>query len=188
MRRSRVIGLTGGFGTGKSTVAGMFRKLGAKVIDCDKIGHAILKNDKVIRQRLKKEFGTITRAGLAQQVFSSKPKLKKLNRIMHPAIIKEVKTRLRSIKSGLAVIDAPLLIEAGLDKIIDYLVVVRANRAAQFKRAGQKTKLTTEEIKLRISAQLTLSKKLEQADFIINNATTRNYTAKQVKKIMESLA
>jgi len=188
MKRSKIIGLTGGFGTGKSTVAGMFRKLGAKVIDCDRIGHAILKNNKIIRQRLRKEFGTLTRSGLGKIVFSSPQKLKKLNRIMHPAIIKEVKNRLRSIKSGLAVIDAPLLIEAGLDKIIDYLVVVRANRAAQFKRAGQKTKLTKKEIKLRISAQLSLSKKLEQADFVIDNSKTKTNTKKQVKRIMESLA
>jgi dephospho-CoA kinase len=122
-RRSsvKVIGLTGGFGTGKSYAAGVFKSMGARVIDADKLAHDALKKSSGTYRKIKAAFGqyaldksgNIDRKKLARAVFSDEKLLKKLNAIIHPGVIRAIKANIRnSQKNEVVVLDAPLLIEA----------------------------------------------------------------------------
>ncbi len=194
-----IIGVTGGFGTGKTTVSRLFRKLGAALIDADEIGHLILKKGTPVYKRVIETFGPliiaksgeIDRTELGKKVFSDKRALKKLGCITHPTIIREINLSVRSlIKSGKApviVIDAPLLIESGLHKIVDYVVVVTTSNQTQLKRIRQKTGLGKREAAKRIRCQIPLRRKAAMADFIIDNEASKRRLKETVKKIWREI-
>ena len=170
-----IIGITGGYGSGKSSVAGEFARLGAKVIDADRIVHGLI--------------DAPTRRDLAKVVFKRKRYLELLCRIIHPLVIKEIKKQLKrdAHKKMIIVIDAPLLIESGLSSIVDKLIVVKTKKETQIKRAIKSSGLKRKEVLRRIGFQLPLSKKIKLADFVIDNEATFKETRKQVKDIWERL-
>ncbi len=170
-----VIGITGSFGAGKTTVAKMFKRLGAEIIDCDRIVHSLI--DRKMRLQLSKF------------VFNHKVYLDRLNRIIHPVVIKMVKEKIKSLKEKdtPVIIDAPLLIETGLDRICDAIICVKTNLNTQISRVMKKTNLSREDILKRIRCQLPLNKKLKRTDFIIDNNKTLIQTKKQVEKIWERM-
>ena len=195
-----IIGITGGFGTGKSTVARMFASCGVKIIDADRIVHELLNTNNKVSKKIiqtfkdvasKKGSDKIDRKKLGKTVFQDPSTLRKLCKIIHPEVIKKIKKRLmqlnKSSKTKMIAIDAPLLIEAGLLNLIDRLVVVKANRNNQIKRIKRKMRLKEVEIIKRIKAQLPLSKKLKFADYVIDNNKSLIFTRKQVGKIYNSL-
>jgi dephospho-CoA kinase len=144
-------------GCGKSTVAGMFEELGARVIDVDRIGHEVLK-DRSVKEELKKLFGEIIfnedeidRKKLAKIVFEDVEKLSTLERIVHP-IIKEKVRRLIEDSTGVVVLDAALLKRIGLDKLCDVIVTVKCDEEKIVERLKKKG-FTEEEIKRRLAAQ-----------------------------------
>ncbi len=170
-----IIGLTGSFSTGKTSVAGMFRKLGAKIIDADKIVH------KFIDAR--------TRRKLAKIVFKRKVYLELLCKIIHPLVIKEIKRDLRKIKSKkIVVVDAPLLIETGLHRIVDKLIVVKVNQHIQIQRAIRHTGLKKNDILRRIGFQMPLRKKIKLADWVVDNNGTISQTREQVIRIWKEIS
>jgi len=191
-----ILGLTGSFGSGKTTVAGMFKSCGAEIIDADKISHGLLKPQRQVYKRIVKTFGrgilkqnrTINRKELGRIVFSNKTLREKLNEIMHPEIIRIIRKKLSKIKEGIIVLDAPLILEAGRRDLADKLVVVKATMARQIKRIQEKSTLTEKEILNRIKSQIPLREKLRLADFVIDNNGTFKETKKQVKKVWRSLA
>ncbi len=184
----KIIGLTGGFGTGKTTVAGILRSFGAKVIDADKISHCLLNSrtgagGKVIRafgREILDKHGEISREKLGEVVFNDKKSLVKLNKIMHPAVIRRIKLEIKNAKEDVVVVDAPLLLETRLDKLVDIVVVVKAGLNNQIARAQKRAALSRAEITARIRAQMPLKEKLRLADFIIDNNGTKKDTRKQV--------
>ncbi len=190
-----IIGVTGGFGTGKSTVARIFESLGAKVIDADKIALDLLKTGtstykkilKAFGKNILKENGAIDRSKLAIIVFDSKKPLLKLNKITHPEVIKTIKQKIEGLNKGIVVLDIPLLFEAGLECLADKIVVVKSNRQNQYERLLKKTSLSKIEIAKRINAQMPLSKKIRGADFIIDNDYSIENTKKQVQKLRRIL-
>lgn len=168
----RVIGITGSFGTGKTTVAKMFSKYGAVILDADKIAHQLLKLKPADRKKLGKE------------LFRDKAKLKKFCDIIHPLIITKLKKEIiRNKTKKLIIIDAPLLIEANLVYLVDRLIVVAAGRKIQVERLKKFKKFATNEIKDRIGAQMPLKEKIKYADFIIDNNGAIKNTKLQVEKI-----
>lgn len=194
-----LIGLTGGFGTGKTTAARMFKRLGAKVIDADKITHNLLAINSRVYKKIVLKFGkqlldknsALNRAKLAKVVFSNSGELKAYLKIIHPEIKKIIRYQLNSLKNKfrhcVVVLDAPLLIETGLHKEMDELVVVEASKKNQIKRLRKKFGFKRPDILSRIKFQLPLSKKIRMADYIIDNNSTLEDTQRQVKQAWNSV-
>jgi len=190
MHKKTVIGLTGSFGTGKTTVAGIFRSLGATIIDADILAKQAIKPGSRAYRSVIQEFGKgvlrkdgiVNRKKLAGIVFSSRNKLTKLTSFIHPVVIQQIKKRVKRAQKGIIVIDVPLLIESGLEKIVDKIVVVKTSRATQIKRCVKKG-FSESDVKMRIRHQLALAKKIQRADFVIDNNGSKTDTGKKVKKL-----
>jgi len=190
-----IIGLTGSFGSGKSTVAGIFAAYGARVIDADKIARAAVRRGSKVYKKIVSSFGSrvlaegkaIDRRKLAGLVFNDPKQLKRLNAIIHPEVIRIIKAKINSIKKGVLVLDAPLLLEANLKRMLDCLVVVKISRDKQFSRLVKRTSLKRADILKRIKSQISQKMKLRFADFIINNSGSLANTRKQVAQIRRKL-
>jgi dephospho-CoA kinase len=193
-----LIGLTGGLGTGKSTVAEMFRRQGAQIIDADALVHESLKNNGSCYSKVVRAFGQaikdgqqINRRKLADIVFNDPSKLKTLTSIIHPVILKEVQLRIKKLKKNpkarMVVIDAPLLIEAGWHQWVDYLIVVKASMALTIQRVRAQRNLSRAEIFRRMKAQMPITQKIRMADIVIDNKKNLNETQHQVEKIIQVL-
>lgn len=185
-----IIGITGVFGSGKTTVAEMLAEKGYKHINADKIGHTVLKKAE-IKNKLVKLFGKTTlknnaidRNALKDIVFNAPRQLKQLNNIVHPLIIKEIKKRISSSKKiKNIIVDGALLIEANTLNLFDRLIVVKITKKEQLKRALKKKKYSKTEIKNIISSQLSQKEKLKYADIVIDNSGSLKNTKKQLNKI-----
>lgn len=190
-----IIGVTGSFGSGKSTVSGYFKSKDTKIVDADSIAHRIIRDNAGIHRRLTLLFGggiltrdrQIDRKKLAEVVFRNPDALRKLNQIMHPRIIREIKEEIKNPSYRYIILDAPLLIEAGLKGIVDKLIVVKASRDKQIKMIAQRAGFKRCDILMRIRAQAPLKSKLCLADFVIDNNGTKAKTKKQVQEIRRLL-
>jgi len=193
-----VIGLTGSLGTGKSTVAGMFADLGAKVLDADQIAHKLLRPGakcfKPTLRLLGSEIltrGRIDRKKIAAKVFLNTALLRRLERIIHPevknVILNEMRLYKNKNRSGILILDVPLLFESKLHHCVDFSVVVKTNKKTQMARSTERLNITKAEAQRRINAQMPLRQKIRLADIIIDNNGTLIQTQKQVKRIWEEL-
>lgn len=188
------IGLTGGFGAGKTTVAAMFKARGASVIDADALGHAVLRHDAACIRAVGKRFGQgvitsgrVDRAQLGKVVFADPAALKDLEKIVHPALGRLIRKKLAGAKNKPVVLDAAVLVEAGWHKFVDAVIVVRARRVVQIERAMARTGLSRAEVLQRISRQMPLVKKIAYAAFVIDNSGSAAATEKHVERIFRSL-
>ena len=177
-----ILGITGSFGSGKTTVAGLFKKHGFAVVNVDEMYRHIYEEDKELNKKVEKTFGTTDRNKLKKIVFSNKYKLEKLNKITHPVIILKLKHMIKK-KKGSIVIDAPLLIEANAVNLVGKLIVVICHKEEQIKRLLKKGKYTEKEIEQIIKSQMPLKDKLKYADYIIDNSYSLDNTKKQVKEL-----
>lgn len=178
-----IVGVTGSFGSGKTTAANVFKRYGYKLINADRLYSGLIKKNTILYKKIKKEFGTVNRKKLKNIVFNDYSKLKKLNKLTHPVIIKKIKLLIKKDKNKKIVIDAPLLIEANALNLVDRLIVVKCNKNKQMERLLKKGKHTKKEINNIIKSQMPLKKKLKYADFIVDNSNSLNKTKEQVKKI-----
>ena len=194
-----IIGLTGSFKSGKTTVAKMFRKKKALVIDADKLAHAVIAPQTKARVKIVAHFGKcilnakgeVKRKKLGEIVFKHKKELNWLSGIIHPLVISKLKALIKKYKKlypkRIIIIDVPLLLEAGLNSLVDKLIVVNCALAKQIERAKLKTGLKPDEVLRRINSQWPLAKKIKLADFVINNNGTLSETKKQVDEICSVL-
>ncbi len=194
-----IIGVTGGFGTGKTTVAGQFKDKGAVVLDADEIAHKVTSRNGGAYKKVVKVFGKgilkrnkeIDRRRLGKLTFNNKGLLKKLCAIIHPPVIKTMRQELQKLKkenpASVVILDVPLLIEADMLKMVDKLIVVNTKRRLQIKRCREKTGLGREEILARIKSQMPIKEKIGFSDFLIDNNGTRKETERKVKKIWEQI-
>lgn len=196
-----LIGLTGGIASGKSLAAEELKRLGAYLIDADEIAREMVMPGLPAYQNIVKEFGegilnpdkTINRKALGAIVFSNPKLRKRLEQITHPSILEEIDKRVFAIKDkdpkAIIVVDAALLIEVGLHKKMDNVIVVYADEKTQIARLMKRDGLTKDEAKDRISAQMNLNEKKKYADFVIENVEGmgRKEVKEEVKRIFEWL-
>ena len=194
-----VIGVTGGVGTGKSTVAKMFRDLGAVVLDADAIAHQVMEPKRLAWRKIVSAFGdgilnedgTVNRRRLAAVVFQDPEQRRRLEAIIHPQVLRTMKQAMHRLRRqrgpAAAVLDVPLLLEAGAKELVDTLVVVTAPPEIQRERLRQAHGWSAEEIEARAGAQWELAAKVALADHIVDNSDGLETTRTQVRRVWNSL-
>lgn len=192
-RSKLIIGLTGTFGAGKSTVANFFRELGASVSDADKLAHAALENGSEVYDRLAALFpeaagkdGAIDRKKLAAVVFQDEKRRKKLEDVVHPFVLSIMSEEISDAADPIVVLDVPLLFESGFDRICDKTVAVTARPEVIENRLSGKG-FSKAEIEARNKAQFSAEEKNQKADFVIDNSENLTQTKREVEKIMKQL-
>ncbi|TZE82333.1 dephospho-CoA kinase [Calorimonas adulescens] len=193
----KVIGLTGGIASGKSTVSNILREMGAYVIDADEISREIIKKGSEAWKEIIDYYGNdillpdgeIDRKKLGNIVFADKEKLDKLNAITHPRIIQRIKEIIDAEKEKgkerAVILDAAILIEMGLQNMVDEVWVVSIDKDKQIKRLIERDKLSYEDAMNRIRMQMPLSEKVKYADYVIDNSKDIGYIRKQISKLWE---
>lgn len=196
-----IIGLTGGIASGKSTVARLFREKRALILDADRIARKVMAPGKPAFKKVvsyfgpeilnseacKAKHGSLNRRRLARLVFNSSSKLKKLNSFIHPGVIKIIMAEVKKWQGKkVIVIDAPLLIEAGLLRKVDRLVVVSVPRSTQLKRLVKRNGLSLREAGLRISSQMPLKDKVKLADEVISGELSLKKLRVRINRIWKS--
>ena len=191
------VGLTGGIACGKSTVAALMKELGCRVLEADKLAHALMEPGQPAYQEILQEFGKqilgadgrIDRKVLGEIVFREPDRLKRLNQIVHPRVIQEQDRQLAAWEREgvrVAVVEAALLIEAGYDRKVDRLVVAWCRPEQQRERLLSRG-LTPEQIEQRIAAQMPLEEKRRPADDLIDCSGTLEETRRQVEELVRKL-
>jgi dephospho-CoA kinase len=193
-----IVGLTGGVGTGKSTVANFFKDLGAYIIDWDEVARKVTRPHSETWKEIVDYFGegilnddlTINRQELADIVFSEKEKLARLERIVHPKVFQEDERITSDIRShdpnGVIIKDIPLFFEISQPISVDRVVVVSARERTQLRRLEEKG-MRREDARNRIRSQLLLWEKIKSGDFVVDNDGPREETKRQVEEIYYTL-
>ncbi len=191
-KRKLVLGITGCFGTGKSKVAGLLRNQGFFVLDADRIAHETLQATNPVFKKICENFpkavfhGFLERRKLAEIVFQDPKQLKRLEKLIHPYVLKRLLEEIRKTKKKQIAIEVPLLFEAGFQKICDYVLTVFADTAQADQRLLHQG-WTKTEIRRRRAEQWPIQKKMAQSDFVINNSGTQYETRKQVRALLKKL-
>lgn len=194
-----IIGLTGGIATGKSTVVEMLRRKGALIIDADQLAREVVEPNQTAWREIVSWLGdsvllpdqNLDRAKIAELVFGDPKKLKTLNAIIHPRVGIRILELTREIEqanpNAVIVYDIPLLIEAGMQEMVDLILLVYAPRELQLKRLIERDNLTPGEAELRLVAQLPIDEKKSFAHRIIDNSGSLAETEKQVERFWSDL-
>jgi dephospho-CoA kinase len=193
----RVVGLTGGIASGKSTVSVMFRELGAEVIDADQVAREVVDAGTPGLEEVARRFpgvvdatGRLDRAALGRRVFADPAERRALEAIVHPRIREEVARRTEALaRAGVTVVlyDAALLIENGLHRGMEGVVLVSAPEAVQRARLAARDGLDEPAITARLAAQLPLADKQAHATWVVDNGGSLDETRAQVRRIWEDI-
>jgi dephospho-CoA kinase len=192
-------GLTGGLASGKSFVGRVLEQLGCHVVRADELGHQVLLPGGAAYDGVAAEFGrdilaedgTIDRRKLAKQVFSDDDKLARLNRLVHPAVFRLedefIENARRVDPSGIAVVEAAILIEAGNYKRYDRLILAVCTPEQQVERAMRRSGWTREEALARLKRQMPLEEKRKFAHYVIDTSGSEERTIEQTREVHQSL-
>lgn len=193
----RHVGLTGGIGSGKSTVAAILRELGACVIDSDEGARAVVEPGTEGFEQVVAEFGPgivaggrLDRKALAAQVFGDPRALRQLNAIVHPLVRRWSAEQLAAAaERGEAVVvsDIPLLFENGLDRAFETVVLVHVPPETQVRRLVDGRGFSERDARARIAAQMPIDEKVPRATVVIDNSGSREHTREQVQRLWERL-
>ncbi|EKE02492.1 MAG: hypothetical protein ACD_20C00379G0009 [uncultured bacterium] len=193
------LGITGNIASGKSLVESFLQEEGVVVIDSDKIVHDLLENDQRIINEVYRLFNsegidvrtekdTISREKVGKIVFRDKEKRKKLEDIIHPVVQKRIERFFNENQDKkLVAVTVPLLFEANMQDMFDYIIIVTVDRNTQIDRLMQKRNLSKEEALSRINAQMPQEEKVRKSDLIIDNSGSMESTKSQVKEFVGKL-
>jgi dephospho-CoA kinase len=189
----RVLGLTGGIGSGKSLVARIFQELGAEVIDADQLAREVVEPGEPALAEIVTDFGPdillpdgrLDRTKLGSVIFADPAARRRLNAITHPRIRDRMRQAVASRESrpGVLVLDIPLLYENGRTDMMEKVIVVWVDPQTQLERLTKRDGLSPTAARQRIEAQLSLDAKRNRADHVINNSGTEQQTRRQVEAI-----
>lgn len=191
-----IIGLTGGIGTGKSTVSGYLRQQNFAIVDADLISRQVVEPGKPLLADLEAAFGSeiiledgsLDRKGLAAIVFNDVDQKKKMESIMHTAILAEMRRQMDAFAAAGAhrgiIIDAPLLFEIGLEKWCDKVWLVVADMDVRIQRVCARDNAVPEEVEARIRNQMSDEEKRRLSDHILDNSTTLEALHNQIDELL----
>jgi len=192
--RKPVIGILGGIGSGKTSVAAEFEKLGCGRIDADKIAHNLLDTKAVknkivtsLGKQLLDKKGNIDRKKLADIVFTNPAQLSEINDIVHPPVVARIESLIEQLNRAeqitAIVLDMPLLLEVGWHKRCDYIIFVKCELKTRLQRAKKIGIFNKNQLQARENFQISLDRKAEIADNVVENNSGYSELARQVAKI-----
>ncbi|MCF7926930.1 MAG: dephospho-CoA kinase [Candidatus Izimaplasma sp.] len=195
---AKIIGLTGGIASGKSTITKMFKEKDIPVIDADKIVHDLLTPKTETYKKILDEFSDeilftndeINRKKLATLIFNNTDKRKKLNSIVHPKVREQIEFEIKRhklLETEILVLDVPLLYESNLDELCDKVIVVYTTKEKQVNRLIDRDKITKDYALKKINSQMSLEDKKEKADFVIDNSQSILQSKVDFNDILEQL-
>ncbi|NWF98835.1 MAG: dephospho-CoA kinase [Nitrospirae bacterium] len=190
-----LIGLTGNYGMGKSTVLSMFRKCGAYTLGADEIVRELLEKP-YVKKKIKKIFGNdffcpndrINKEKIAAAIFSDSSLRTELENILHPLVLKKISAEIKKAQKeySIAIIEIPLLFEKNYENIFDKTITVFTTKKEAIRRLEKKGINKTDAI-MRLKTQLPVKEKIRKSDFTIDNSKTPELTKKAVEKLYENL-
>lgn len=194
---TKVLGLTGGIATGKSTVSRVFEEYHIPIISADEVARQVVEPGSVALNEIQAQFGqvyvnndgTLNRQLLGTLVFGNSQKLDLLNQIMQPKIRAEIQRQVATLKQRkpkLIVLEIPLLFEQHGNQLVDITMVVKVARQVQLDRLMARNQISQHEALNRIHSQMSLAEKIKRADVVIDNAGTVEQTREQVVKWLEN--
>jgi len=193
------VGLTGGIATGKSVVAEAFREMGAFVLDADTLGHELMEPGTPAHGEIRAAFGDevlsadgrIDRKKLGARIFADPAIRRRLNAILHPRILTEMEDRIlefaRRSPGGVAVVQAALVVEAGVRSRFDRIVVTHCDPGTQARRLMERDGISGEEARRRISAQAEPRERLAAADYVIDTSGSLSETRARAGEVLTAL-
>ncbi len=172
-----VVGLTGGIGSGKSTIAGLFAELGVPIVDADLVARQVVEKGSPLLAEIVAHFGpeillkdgTLNRAALREKIFANEMQKHWLNQLLHPAIRHEMLRQLTAQQAPYCIFMVPLLIENNLTALCQRILVIDVLEHTQVERAGQRDNNQVEQIKRIMQSQVNRQERLKYADDVINN-------------------
>ncbi len=187
------VGITGGIGSGKSTVAKIFEVLGIPVYYADDAAKRLMNEDEMLKQQLQKLFGketyidgTLNRKYLSTLVFNNEEKLALLNSIVHPATLQDSEKWMQQQNAQYAIKEAALIFESGAQKQLDYVIGIYAPAPLRIQRVMKRDHVTREEVKARMEKQMDEAIKMRLCDYVITN-DEQELVIPQVIKLHEAL-
>lgn len=191
MRPALVIGITGGIGSGKTTVADMFSSLGVPVIDADELARQVVRPGQAAYQEIVARLGpsVLTRTGeldrraLRERAFTDPAIRTQLEAIVHPRVYAAIDAQLKSVDAPYAILVVPLLIESGGHELVDRVLVVDASREIQVERASRRDGVAADAIERILLAQIDRETRLSAADDVIENDVSLEALGKRVAEL-----
>ena len=188
-----VVGLTGGIGSGKTTIAAIFAELGAEIINADLLARnvvcpgtkALTSIEKRFGKEILRQDGSLDRRKLREVVFKNKGELKWLEKLIHPLIAELLIQNIYSATSPYVILESPLLIETQQKELVDRILVVDLDEATQLNRSMERDGSSEEVIRAIISAQIPRSKRLKAADDIVDNSKSLAEVRQKVIQLHE---
>lgn len=185
-----IVGVTGGIGSGKTAATDVFKTLGIDVVDADLVSRKVVEPGSVVLFQIEQHFGEdillengqLNRAKLREIIFRDQDAKQWVNDLMHPAIRQEIVTSLAEAKSDYVVLSAPLLIENGLEKFCNRVLVIDILEEMQLSRASRRDDVNEEQIRAIMTSQLDRQLRLKVADDVIDNSGDLAQLSEQVKK------
>ena len=170
------IGLTGGIGSGKSTVAHIFNVLGIPVYSADDASKRLMAEDQELKKNIINSFGKesytdgeLNRKYLSDQVFNDSKKIELLNSLVHPATLKDAVQWMQKQNAPYVIKEAALIFESGFNKLLDFVIGVKSPLSLRIKRVMERDNVTSDQVEARIKLQMDEEEKINLCDFIIVN-------------------
>lgn len=197
---TKAVGLTGGIGSGQSTVGEIFSRFGCKIINLDLKAKQLIDRDRTIQNEIRKEFGAsvfmgnsvLNRRILGEIVFNSEQKLQSLNRIVHPRlvplVVEEMEAARFSRKYPIVILDAALIFELNFEQMFDLVIVVYSDQNTRIERIRKRDQLSRGEVITRLKSQIPLEEKKHWADIVIENNGTREELQKETERVFKKIS